>query len=264
MTKLNHLYTAMKSNTRDEGKIVLQSHQPLGNSTYKVVAALSRPLDEAEFEQAFAESVDNYASYIPNTLSIKGRTAVAIVRANRPSRVMDSSFKQVTSETASDSNGQLWAIKQVNGQKHVVLESNDDLEELFAKRCATRKVVASAIEMNAISAVASVRNGDFVKFINTTKQKAEVGFAFNVGGSYTVFTASGDNRKLDKNTVLVAVPRSSIPEKLRAPVMSTAALDASEYAKVIAMLRKAFGEDSTGMLAKLAQMVGISLPAAAA
>lgn len=252
---------------RREGGVELQQYLPLGDGTFKIVASVSRVADENTFAQAIASLTDSRARLVPGTLKSNGRVASAVVKANTVSRAMDASFTPFGKEMASDSEGRLWSVREVDGAKHVVLESSDDLAELFQKRCNARKSFLSPIETRAATEVASFANGDLVSYVDTAAGSVRAGLVFNVAGQTTVVDPqTGVTRPIKGDTVMRATARTELPAPFAAsvqPYEAKAALSPEKLSTILAYLRKAYGEASTEMLEKMARIAGTSLPGAA-
>jgi len=251
-----------------EGGIALQQVLPLGDGAFKIIAhASKRNMQEADFGAAIAREMDNRVHLVEGSLSQRDMCAVAVVKANAVSRLFDKAeFAHVTAETASDSGGNLWSVRVVDGKKYVVQESSDDLEALFSARCAAKKTTLSPIETRSVAAVAAFKNCDYVKYVDTASGKTVGGLAFNVGGQLTIVDSKCVTHPVNANAVLASVPRQHLPgdlPKAIEPFEENAALSPDKMATILAYLRKAYAADAANdMLEKMARIAGVPLSAA--
>lgn len=243
---LNRVYAGLAARGSTP-QISIQSHAKLGASAFKVVASTFGVDNEADFSAAIASITEGRGRVIPGSFNQRGRISVAVVAANAQSKPLDASFQVMTASTALAADGRIWNVVDDNGNKRVVLESCDDLGEILKARQAARAVHANPVE-GAGLAVASVGDGDLVRYVDVSTNTAAWGFAVRLEtGNLSVVDNS-----LEPKTIVAESVIASVPGVLKV----TAKLEGDKLSTMLEYLKKAWapGPQTDAMIEKYRKM----------
>ncbi len=247
--------------------IEIQAAKRVAPQTYKVIASTSTTTNAETFAAEISKQMDTKVALIPGTFANNGRRAMGFFRAIAQSRPFDGSYKEIGSAQAADADGKLWSVVTVNGQKRVVAESSDDLEDLFNTRIRARKTVLGSTDLKPMMVGASISgNGDMIKFLDPAQARVRLGIALNIGGSLSVVAKDGNPIRITEDVVMASIPRSELPPKFQKalkPYQARAALSPEDASTILAYLREAYGvPESDEMMRKYAAQMGVALPEA--
>lgn len=241
-----------------EPQVEIQSHINLDSNTIKVVASVNGVKSEADFETAVNAMTAGKGRVIPGSFNMKGRIAVATIASNIHSKPMDASFTMLTASTAMDAGGTIWSVVNDGDHKRVVLESSDDLNAILLARQAARRTFASPSE-GAGLATASFKNGDLVRFVDTSAKDVKWGFVFDTVDGVQVAGETLDAKTIDPQAIVATVSHDRLDETARKavePILATAKLDSAKFAKIMAYLHKAYptGPVASELFAKYSKL----------
>lgn len=240
-------------------KAEVQAHVRVSPTVYRVGVSLSRVAPKDDVVAAIETATDGCATVIPGTLRVSpnGQIAQAFVRANRPSKPYTAeAYDEVTASIAQDTSGRLWNIVEVDGEKRVVAMSQDDLDDLLAKRTKLRSRVVPASEGSRLAAVAK-ENGDFVAYVDADTAEVATGFVVATRSGTAVIGRDLSVREVKPLQFVSVASRSRLSRPIRDVFKEQAALDDGQISTIISYLRKAYADSPLGeeMLAQYEDMV---------